>query len=171
MTPDHHIHKWFRPKLLLQSWKCTIVQNVCVCCRTGFAMVVLEEIWKNKDLIRVLTLTLLNTFGMTWYTDCIPGLLTQHQYIASLMLLCLKGNKFLKPQSSIQCKSFPEKWRMNKHQREDKLWKIYPYSNLRSGLNSGAVREQHYHAGKYYIDNYIRWSGSYNTVKPIKLND
>ena len=39
-----------------------------------------RSVWKNlTGLHRALTSTPSNTFGMTWYTDCEPGLIAQHQ--------------------------------------------------------------------------------------------
>lgn len=49
-------------------------------------------------------------------------------------------------------------------------------NNLRPGLNSEAVREEHSHAipnNQSNISNYsyIIWSDSYKIVKPVKCND
>ena len=44
--------------------------------------------WKNLTGLHIaLTSTPSITFGMNWNTDCEPGLIAQHQYPTSLMLL------------------------------------------------------------------------------------
>lgn len=53
-----------------------------------------------------------NTFVMNWNADCEPGLITQHQRLTSLMLLWLKGRKFLQPGCNILWKAFLEEWRL-----------------------------------------------------------
>ena len=50
--------------------------------------------WKNMTgLHRALTSTPMNTFGMNWNANCEPGLIAQHQWPTSLMLLWLNGSK------------------------------------------------------------------------------
>lgn len=47
-------------------------------------------VWKNSNgLHRVLISTPLNTLMMSWNTNCMQGLLTQHHCLNSLMLLWL----------------------------------------------------------------------------------
>lgn len=52
--------------------------------------------WKEKlDQVacnRALTSSLLSILGMNWNSDCIPGLITQHHFLTSLMLLWLNRN-------------------------------------------------------------------------------
>lgn len=57
--------------------------------------------WLAKVVVKTLTATLMNTFGMNWNADCVPGLLERHQRLTSLMLLWQNGNKSTQPCSKI----------------------------------------------------------------------
>ena len=53
-----------------------------------------RSVWKNlTGLHRALTSTPSNAFGMNSNGDCESGLITQHKYPTSLMLLWLNGSK------------------------------------------------------------------------------
>ncbi|CDQ61471.1 unnamed protein product [Oncorhynchus mykiss] len=57
-----------------------------------------KSVWKN---LTALTSTPLNTFGMSWNTNCEPDLIAQHHCLTSVMLLWLIGSKSLQHCSNI----------------------------------------------------------------------
>ena len=57
-------------------------------------MVCRDPVWKNLiALHRALTSTTSNTIGMSWNADCKPGLIAQHNFPPSIMLLWLNRCK------------------------------------------------------------------------------
>uniref|UniRef100_A0A0E9WIN6 Uncharacterized protein n=1 Tax=Anguilla anguilla TaxID=7936 RepID=A0A0E9WIN6_ANGAN len=59
---------------------------------------------------------------MNWNINGKPGLITQHQCPASLMLLWLNGSESMQPCSKLYWKAFPEEWRLLQQQRGNQLY-------------------------------------------------